>query len=65
FPVGDGPALARELAALLDDPGRRAALSGRAGEVVAGFDWPVVAQQVLEVYATAIEATPRLVADVE
>jgi phosphatidylinositol alpha-mannosyltransferase len=65
FPVGDAGALAGTLAALLDDPGRRAALSRRALEVVAGFDWPVVAQRVLEVYATAIEATPRLAADAE
>jgi phosphatidyl-myo-inositol alpha-mannosyltransferase len=65
FPVGDAAALATGLTGLLDDAGRREQLSSRAREVVAGFDWPVVAQRVLEVYATAIEATPRLVADVE
>jgi phosphatidylinositol alpha-mannosyltransferase len=65
FPVGDAGALARSVGALLDDPDRRAELSRRACEVVAGFDWPVVAQRVLEVYATAIEASPRLVADAE
>jgi hypothetical protein len=26
--------------------------------VVAAYDWPVVAERVLEVYAMAIEATP-------
>jgi phosphatidylinositol alpha-mannosyltransferase len=55
FPVGDADALAREAAALLDDPARRAALAARGTEVVAAYDWPVVAERVLEVYATAIE----------
>ena len=57
FPVGDAPALARTLADLLDDPGRRTELADRARKVVAAYDWPVVARRVLEVYATAIEAT--------
>jgi phosphatidyl-myo-inositol alpha-mannosyltransferase len=65
FPVGDSGALADALVALLDDPPRRAAVAGRAWQVVAAFDWPVVAERVLEVYATAIDATPRLVADAE
>lgn len=65
FPVGDSAALVRTLDALLDDPARRAELSRRGREVVAAFDWPVVALRVLEVYATAIEATPRLVSDPE
>jgi phosphatidylinositol alpha-mannosyltransferase len=55
FPVGDAHALARAAAALLDDPQRRAALAARGAEVVAAYDWPVVAQRVLEVYSTAIE----------
>jgi phosphatidylinositol alpha-mannosyltransferase len=55
FPVGDAGALARAAAALLDDPGRRAALAARGAEVVTAYDWPVVAERVLEVYATAIE----------
>jgi phosphatidylinositol alpha-mannosyltransferase len=57
FPTGDGAALERLLAELLDDPARRAALGARAREVVSAYDWPVVAARVLEVYATAIEAT--------
>jgi phosphatidylinositol alpha-mannosyltransferase len=65
FPVGDAAALAGTLGELLDDPARGAELSRHAREVVAGFDWPVVAQRVLEVYAAAIESTPRLVADAE
>jgi phosphatidylinositol alpha-mannosyltransferase len=60
FPAGDPEALAGVIAELLDDPARRAALAGRAAEVVAGFDWPVVAARVLEVYATAIEAAPSM-----
>jgi phosphatidyl-myo-inositol alpha-mannosyltransferase len=58
-PVGDGPALACVLGRLLDDPARRAELSTRASEVVATYDWPVVARRVLEVYQLAVEATPR------
>jgi phosphatidyl-myo-inositol alpha-mannosyltransferase len=58
FPVGDAPALARALSTVLDDPGRRAVLSAQGRRVVAAYDWPVVAERVLEVYATAIEATP-------
>ena len=57
FPVGDAPTLARTLGDLLDDPARRTELADRARKVVAAYDWPVVARRVLEVYATAIEAT--------
>jgi phosphatidylinositol alpha-mannosyltransferase len=57
FPTGDATALATTLEELLDDAARRAALSAHAREVVAAYDWPVVASRVLEVYATAIEAT--------
>ncbi|MFY1671803.1 glycosyltransferase family 4 protein [Plantactinospora sp. WMMB334] len=65
FPTSDAAALRRTLAGLLDDPVRRAELSGCAREVVAAFDWPVVARRVLEVYATAIEATDGRVFDEE
>jgi phosphatidyl-myo-inositol alpha-mannosyltransferase len=57
FPVGDATALAGALEDLLDDPDRRAALAEHARQAVSAFDWPVVAERVLEVYATAIEAT--------
>ncbi len=56
FRTGDAGALAGELAGLFDDAARRRALRDRAGEVVAAYDWPVVAQRVLEVYTSAIEA---------
>jgi phosphatidylinositol alpha-mannosyltransferase len=59
FPAGDAAALAERLAALLDDPARRAALS-RAGRArAAAFDWPAVAAAVLRVYRAAIAADPR------
>ncbi|WP_212828430.1 glycosyltransferase family 4 protein [Polymorphospora rubra] len=57
FPTGDPDALAGAMADLLDDPDGRAVLAECAQQVAATFDWPVVARRVLEVYATAIEAT--------
>ncbi len=60
FRTGDAGHLATELAALFSDPTRRAALRDRAGEVVAAYDWPVVAQRVLEVYTSAIEANSNV-----
>jgi phosphatidylinositol alpha-mannosyltransferase len=65
FPTGDAAALAALLGDLLDDPARRAALSAAARSAVAAFDWPVIALRVLEVYATAIEATDGRVIDEE
>jgi phosphatidylinositol alpha-mannosyltransferase len=63
FPTGDPEALAETLADLLNSPERRAVLTARASKVVAAYDWPVVAARVLEVYATAIEATEGIVLD--
>jgi phosphatidylinositol alpha-mannosyltransferase len=65
FPVGDPAALAVLLDELLDNPARRAELAECATEVVKNFDWPSVANRVLEVYATAIEATDGRVLDEE
>jgi phosphatidyl-myo-inositol alpha-mannosyltransferase len=65
FPTGDAAGLAVLLGALLDDPDRRQALSAAARTTVAAFDWPAVAQRVLEVYVTAIEATDGRVIDEE
>jgi phosphatidylinositol alpha-mannosyltransferase len=61
FPVGDSAALAATVAGLLDDPARRAALAARATAVVAAYDWPVVAERVLEVYSTVIEVAGAVV----
>ncbi|RZU49016.1 phosphatidylinositol alpha-mannosyltransferase [Krasilnikovia cinnamomea] len=65
FPTGDADALAEVLAGLLDSPARRAELAACAREVVRAYDWSSVAQRVLEVYATAIEATDGRVFDAE
>ncbi|SCL54369.1 glycosyltransferase family 4 protein [Micromonospora chersina] len=65
FPTGDAAALRTALAELLDDDGQRAALTACGDQVVANFDWPVVARRVLEVYAAAIEATDGRVMDQE
>ncbi|WP_067502825.1 glycosyltransferase family 4 protein [Actinoplanes sp. TFC3] len=65
FPTGDAAVLATLLGSLLDDPERRASLAACARVAVDAFDWPSVAQRVLEVYATAIEATDGRVIDEE
>jgi phosphatidylinositol alpha-mannosyltransferase len=56
FITGDPASLAQAVGRLLDDPDRRAQLVAAARTVVAAYDWPVVADRVLEVYQTAIEA---------
>ena len=61
FAAGDAPALGAALGALLDDPGRRAALSAAGRVRAAGFDWPIVAAAVLQVYRAAAAADPRAV----
>jgi phosphatidylinositol alpha-mannosyltransferase len=59
FPVEDVAALSRAIGELLDSAPARAEVARRAHDVVATYDWPVVAQRVLEVYQFAIEAAPR------
>lgn len=61
FPTGDAAALARELAALLADPDRRAMLTAAGRARVARYDWPVVAASVVRVYQAAMAADPRRV----
>jgi phosphatidylinositol alpha-mannosyltransferase len=65
FPTGSAAELTVLLGELLDDPPRRASLSACARTAVQAFDWPSVASRVLEVYATAIEATDGRVFDAE
>lgn len=56
FPVGDSDALAAAIVELLDDDARRRSLADHARTVVSAYDWPAVAERVLEVYQTAIDA---------
>jgi phosphatidylinositol alpha-mannosyltransferase len=65
FPTGDAAALTALLGALLDDPERRTGLAQYARHAVRAYDWSSVAGRVLEVYATAIEATDGRVFDEE
>jgi phosphatidyl-myo-inositol alpha-mannosyltransferase len=65
FPTGDTEALTALLGELLDDPERRLELAACAKVAVAAFDWRSVANRVLEVYETAIEATDGRVFDEE
>lgn len=61
FPTGDAAGLATCLEDLLRDPALRSAYGRAATEVVAAYDWPVVARQVLDVYETVIAAEPGTV----
>jgi phosphatidyl-myo-inositol alpha-mannosyltransferase len=63
FPVGDPVGLASALRGMLTEPGRRASVVEAARRRVGGFDWPVVAGQVLRVYEQAIAAVPRHVVE--
>ncbi|MDQ1677559.1 MAG: phosphatidyl-myo-inositol alpha-mannosyltransferase [Actinomycetota bacterium] len=58
FRTGDAVELARVLGGLLDDAGRREALSAYGSTAVAAFDWPVVARRVLDVYDLVLAAVP-------
>lgn len=51
-PIGDSAALATAIDTLLTDDDVRRALVSTATQVVAGYDWPVVAEQILRVYET-------------
>ena len=52
-------------AALLDDPAGRAALAARGRQLVAAYDWPVVAATVVKVYETVMAADPRAVSEAD
>ena len=52
FRNGDVEDLAVQLAGLLDDPARRAALDEAAGVAVRRYDWSTVAAQIVRVYET-------------
>jgi phosphatidyl-myo-inositol alpha-mannosyltransferase len=57
FRNGDVDELTAAIGSLLDDPARRAELVECAKVAVSAYDWPVIAERVLEVYQSAIEAT--------
>jgi phosphatidylinositol alpha-mannosyltransferase len=57
--AGSPNALSAAIAALLDDPARRAALAAAGRRRAAIWDWPVVARRVLQVYHSAVAADPR------
>lgn len=57
FPNGDSAALAVAAADLLDHPEKRTANIEVGNTIVAAYDWPVVAERIVEVYALAIEAS--------
>jgi phosphatidyl-myo-inositol alpha-mannosyltransferase len=54
FTNGDPADLARAARLLLDDPERRAVLSAAAAAAVSGYDWSVVAKDVVNVYETVV-----------
>ncbi|HYY18372.1 MAG TPA: glycosyltransferase family 4 protein [Streptosporangiaceae bacterium] len=54
FTNGDPADLARAARLLLDDPERRAVLSEAAAAAVSGYDWSVVAKDVVNVYETVV-----------
>lgn len=56
FATGDSDALAATILALLDDDGRRRELADHARTIVTTYDWPIIAERVLEVYQSAIDA---------
>jgi phosphatidyl-myo-inositol alpha-mannosyltransferase len=58
FRTGDPASLAAALDGLLDDRARRDRLVAVGSEVVAAYDWPVVARQVLAVYEIVVAAAP-------
>ncbi|MGI5217468.1 glycosyltransferase family 4 protein [Nocardia sp. CA-290969] len=59
-PTGDSAALAEALSGLLTDDARRAELVRTATQVVASYDWPVVAEQILRVYETVVVGDLRV-----
>jgi phosphatidylinositol alpha-mannosyltransferase len=65
FRTRDAGALASTIGALLQDDAERKRLAARGSAVVAAFDWPVIAERVLEVYATAIEVAGATIEPVD
>jgi phosphatidylinositol alpha-mannosyltransferase len=60
FPAGDPTALAAAAARLLDDPFLREQLSAAATDAVRGYDWPMVARDVVKVYEAVVPAAGKV-----
>jgi phosphatidylinositol alpha-mannosyltransferase len=60
FPAGDPAALAAAAGLLLDDPPLRERLSAAARDAVRGYDWPMVARDVVKVYAAVVPAAGKV-----
>ena len=60
FPAGDPAALAAAASRLLDDPSLRARLSAAATDAVRAYDWPMVARDVVKVYAAVVPAAGKV-----
>jgi phosphatidyl-myo-inositol alpha-mannosyltransferase len=58
FRTGDPASLATRLGELLDNPDRRARLAAAGAGIVARYDWPVVARQIVAVYETVVGPEP-------
>ncbi|MEU4646665.1 glycosyltransferase family 4 protein [Nocardia fluminea] len=59
-PIGDSDALATAIDTLLTDDETRMRLVRTATQVVASYDWPVVAEQILRVYETVTVGDTRV-----
>jgi glycosyltransferase involved in cell wall biosynthesis len=55
-PPADPPGLAEAIAAVLDDPGRRASLERGASDAARLFSWPRIAQTAVAVYREALQS---------
>jgi phosphatidyl-myo-inositol alpha-mannosyltransferase len=60
FSTGDPAALAAAAARLLDDPGLRKRLSAAATDAVRGYDWPMVARDVVKVYEAVVPSAGKV-----
>jgi phosphatidylinositol alpha-mannosyltransferase len=60
FPSGDPAALAAAAGRLLDDPVLRQRLSAAAADAVRGYDWPMVARDVVKVYEAVVPAAGKV-----
>ncbi|ADG98264.1 glycosyl transferase group 1 [Segniliparus rotundus DSM 44985] len=60
LPVGDAAAWAQGVSALLSDPSTRERYVATGFEVVAAYDWGVIAKQILRVYETVTVGAPKV-----